>query len=269
MRERPGGKSTSALKDLDEVFLALQRRDWELWSIVIIFSSLFAAGFLFFYYAGRFAPSPPQWAITQFNWWVLLGLVALVALVNVYLINSKRKHLKHLGDCLRRVEGVEEAREQRARDPLTQVYCRRFFDEVIPHEARRCDRLGRPLSFLLIEVYDFKKINDERGHLVADELLKTVANVLQAAVRTSDYVFRFGGDEFMLVLPETPREGAAVVERRVQQRLRQNETLQRLLGRPLEVTMACASYQRGLDLAAVVEETEQAVASQRSAAGVR
>jgi len=269
MSDRKGGEIASELKDMNRMFQELQRRDWELWSIVVILSSLFAAGFLFFYYAGRFAPASVQWSVTQFNWWVLLGLVALVVLANLYLINSKRKHLKQLGDHLRRVDLEEEARVQRARDPLTQVYCRRFFDEVIPHEARRCDRLGRPLSFLLIELCDFKKINDELGHLIADELLRTVANVLQTAVRTCDYVFRFGGDEFMLVLPETPPEGTAVVERRVQQRLRENETLQRQLGRPLAVTMASASYQRGMDLAAVVGQVEEAVSSRRPIAGVQ
>lgn len=268
MQQRREGESATERNDLNQVYQELQRRDWELWSIVVILCSLFAAGFLFFYYAGRFVPSPAMWSVTQFNWWVLLGLVALVAFVNVYLINSKRKQLKQLRDCLLRAEREEEAREQRARDPLTQLYCRRFFDEVIPHEARRCDRLGRPLAFLLIEICNLKKINEELGHLTADELLKTVANVLQTAVRSSDYVFRFGGDEFMLVLPETPPEGAAVVERRVQERLRQNETLQNYLGRQLEVTMASTSYQRGLNLAAVVEQAEQTVFSQRSAAGV-
>lgn len=268
MSDRREGKTASELNYLNRMFQELQRRDWELWSIVVILSILFATGFLFFYYAGRFVPSSAQWAVTQFNWWVLLGLVALVALVNVYLISCKRKQLKQFGEYLLRDEREEDARVHRARDPLTQLYARRFFDEVIPQEARRCDRLGRPLSFLLIEVYDFKKINEELGHLIADELLKTVAVVLQTAVRTCDYVFRFGGDEFMLALPKTPLEGVAVVERRVQQLLCQNETLQKHLGRSLEVTMACANYHRGLELAAVVEQAEQAVASQRSAAVV-
>lgn len=269
MSERTEGKTASQVNDLKQMFLELQRRDWELWAIVVILSSLFAAGLLFFYYAGRFVPSSAQWAVGQFSWWVLSGLVALVALVNVYLISCKREQLKQFRECLLHDEQGEDGRPHYTRDPLTQVYCRRFFDEVIPHEARRCDRLGHPLSFLLIEICNFKKINGELGHLIADELLKTVAGVLQTAVRTSDYVFRFGGDEFMLALPETSLEKTAVVELRVQQRLRENETLQQHLGRPLEVTMACASYKRGLDLAVVVEETEQAVVSRQSAAVVQ
>lgn len=93
-------------------------------------------------------------------------------------------------------------------DGLTGVANQRAFHETLAREVARSTRYDRPLSLLVMDVDDFKCVNDEFGHLVGDVVLKLVASFLVAYCRTSDTVARLGGDEFAVILPETDAAGA-------------------------------------------------------------
>jgi diguanylate cyclase (GGDEF)-like protein/PAS domain S-box-containing protein len=116
------------------------------------------------------------------------------------------------------VELQEQLYEQAIRDPLTGLYNRRFFTETIPREMGRATREAYPISFLLMDLDQFKFINDTLGHEAGDVVLKHVATILAKQTRTSDYVFRYGGDEFLVILLGTLPEYAY----RFAERLRQN-----------------------------------------------
>ncbi len=251
--------------DSEKSFRELERRDWELWSIALLLLTVFAGGLLIYLYAEATAEQALSPAATRFVWLVLFGLVALVILLNVYLIDRKRSLEQLRRHHWLQSQELEKVHEQVMRDPLTQVYNRRFFDEVIPREARRCDRTGRPLSFLLVDVDDFKEVNQRLGHLIGDQVLQTIAAVLQVTLRTSDMVFRFGGDEFLVVLPETPAEGAAIVNGRLRQRISQQSDIQERIGCPLTVTVGQATYTKGQDVDSVIDQAVRAVASLRAA----
>jgi diguanylate cyclase (GGDEF)-like protein len=100
-------------------------------------------------------------------------------------------------------------------DGLTQVHNRRFLMEFLERETARCRRHGRPLAVLLIDLDHFKQINDSHGHLAGDYVLREVAALIRSTVRREECCARFGGDEFLLVLPETPLENARVYGERV------------------------------------------------------
>lgn len=121
---------------------------------------------------------------------------------------------RHIYEELRRVELEAELREQAIRDPLTGLYNRRFLDEVLRREIARAERYGHPLSLILIDIDNFKELNDRYGHLVGDEALRRVAKALRENIRRVDYIFRWGGDEFCVILPETNGPGASEVVRR-------------------------------------------------------
>ncbi len=121
---------------------------------------------------------------------------------------------RHVYEEIRRVELEAELREQAIRDPLTGLYNRRFLNEVLPKELARAERYGHTLSLLIVDIDNFKEINDAYGHVVGDEVLKQVAKTLRENVRQSDYVFRWGGDEFLLLVPETNGEGAESIVQR-------------------------------------------------------
>jgi len=100
-------------------------------------------------------------------------------------------------------------------DPLTGLYVRRFLEQWLCRELRSALRSGQPLSLVMLDLDQFKQINDAAGHVVGDKALALVGKVLREATRSSDVAARYGGDELTLVLPGTPAEGAAAVCDRV------------------------------------------------------
>jgi diguanylate cyclase (GGDEF)-like protein len=105
-------------------------------------------------------------------------------------------------------------------DGLTGANNRRCFDQQLEVEWNRAARNGAPLSMLMLDIDHFKKFNDTYGHLNGDHALKTVASVLTSTIkRGSDYVFRWGGEEFAVLLPETPINGATKVAEKIRKNI--------------------------------------------------
>jgi len=104
-------------------------------------------------------------------------------------------------------------------DDLTGLHNSRHLRDALHREAKRAARYGRPLSVLFVDLDGFKRVNDTHGHLCGSRALVEAASLIRACARESDVVARYGGDEFVLVLPDTPSEGAIVVARRVRDRL--------------------------------------------------
>lgn len=100
-------------------------------------------------------------------------------------------------------------------DGLTGLYNRQFFDASLRRELKRARRYGLAFSVVMLDVDDFKSINDLYGHLVGDEALNLTSNVIRASVREIDVACRYGGEEFALILPETSRTGAYIVSERI------------------------------------------------------
>lgn len=107
----------------------------------------------------------------------------------------------------------EDLRQQAIRDPLTGLYNRHYFNEVIEVELERADRYNHPLSLMMVDVDGFRAVNNRLGHLKGDEVLCAVARLLCEGVRASDRVIRYGGDEFLVLMPETKGESEAVARR--------------------------------------------------------
>ena len=96
-------------------------------------------------------------------------------------------------------------------DGLTQISNRRFFEEALEREISRCNRYGREMSLVLIDVDHFKQINDNHGHLAGDAVLKQLASTIKNRIRREDVFARYGGEEFALLLPEVNLEGGAAM----------------------------------------------------------
>ncbi|MFB6215011.1 MAG: MASE3 domain-containing protein [Candidatus Bipolaricaulia bacterium] len=119
----------------------------------------------------------------------------------------------HLREELRRVRLEEDLRQQAIRDPLTDLYNRRYFNETLKKEVQQAKRYERTLAFLMIDINRFKEINDRYTHQTGDEVLQEVADLLSDNVRSADTVVRYGGDEFLVMMPETEDEVTDVVDR--------------------------------------------------------
>lgn len=103
----------------------------------------------------------------------------------------------------------EQLREQATHDPLTHLYNRRYLDETLERELARALREGYPLTVAMLDIDHFKQLNDTYGHQAGDEVLKSLAEILLRNSRTSDIACRYGGEEFILVLPNMPLEAAS------------------------------------------------------------
>jgi len=121
--------------------------------------------------------------------------------------------LRHTVQAIERIHLQDILVMHANHDPLTDVYNRRYFNQVIEQELARSKRHERAIGFLMIDVNRFKEINDRFGHQTGDEVLKAVASLLKDAVRESDLVVRYGGDEFLIVLMETDGECGTIKDR--------------------------------------------------------
>lgn len=122
-------------------------------------------------------------------------------------------------------------------DGLTGVYNRRYFQRQLENEFRRAPRFGYPIGLILIDVDHFKQFNDTNGHLLGDQVLRSMAQILKDSVRETDVVARYGGEEFAVILPETNREQALEVA----ERIRRNVARHTFWGRaqtPVQVTVS-------------------------------
>nr|WP_231127029.1 GGDEF domain-containing protein [Motilibacter aurantiacus] len=103
------------------------------------------------------------------------------------------------------------------RDPLTGLLTRSAFAEAADRALRLGERTGRPVSLALLDLDAFKAVNDRDGHQAGDHLLRTLTRAWQGALRRSDVLGRYGGDEFVLLMPDTDRVAAAGVLHRLRQ----------------------------------------------------
>jgi two-component system cell cycle response regulator len=120
----------------------------------------------------------------------------------------------HAALALRSARLLAEREKLASMDGLTGLANRREFDQVLAREVNRSERSKEPLSLVVFDIDHFKRINDTRGHLAGDEVLRAVGNVMAGAVREMDLVARYGGEEFAVVLPRCDQHDAVrVVER--------------------------------------------------------
>ena len=110
---------------------------------------------------------------------------------------------------------TRELEERNRRDNLTKLYNRSYLDRAIKEEFEAAKLHGWPLTVVFIDLDYFKQVNDSHGHQAGDVVLKNVANILVQQARGGDVVSRYGGEEFVIILPGTGREGAALLGERV------------------------------------------------------
>ncbi|TZF87712.1 sensor domain-containing diguanylate cyclase [Cognatilysobacter lacus] len=155
---------------------------------------------------------------------------------------------EHLALVLYSLGLRESLRVQSLRDPLTGLYNRRYLEESLPREMERCERRGRPLSVLMLDVDHFKRFNDEHGHGAGDALLTRIGQVLAAVTRGEDIACRYGGEEFTIVMPEANLEHAAARAEQIRQSIADSTVsyMRRELG-PVTASIGVNQFRPGMD----------------------
>lgn len=158
-----------------------------------------------------------------------------------------------LASTIRELERNRKAlAEQATTDPLTKLKNRRAFFQQGDQNIALSKRYKTELSVLILDVDHFKKVNDQHGHQAGDEALVIVANVLNSVVRTGDMVARIGGEEFVALLPETNRLGAAVLADRIRAAIERTEF--HYAGKPVPLTVSIGMASLGAESVDSLEE---------------
>jgi diguanylate cyclase (GGDEF)-like protein len=147
-------------------------------------------------------------------------------------------------------------------DSLTGVYNRHFFNEMLPREMERAARYNHQLSLLLLDIDGFKRYNDTYGHLKGDAALRVLARVFTSQLRSSDIIARFGGDEFVVILPETSRRKAL----NIAERIRSAVAAQPFDDTNLSVSIGVTAFHAGLTPEQIVDEADKDMYRRKNAA---
>jgi diguanylate cyclase len=141
-------------------------------------------------------------------------------------IGNAQEHIRYQSACLMRFSELRT-------DPLTGLGNRQALDSNLSTQLALKKRYGAPFSLAVVDVDHFKELNDEQGHLCGDEMLRSLSGLLTDTLRTVDLLARYGGDEFVVVMPQTELAGATVLAERVRVKVQQDL--------PITVTVGVAS----------------------------
>lgn len=191
-----------------------QRREWWIWaySLAVILCLTFAVASLSI--PAVLADNQGIWKSSVFQ--SVSGLVFLILIFGCYLTYEKMLINRLRSDLAERHSHTNLWRALALVDPLTGLYNRRFAERHLKAEISRARRKGTPLTLVLIDLDQFKQINDLYGHSTGDLVLMGFARYLSKAIRETDVAARLGGDEFMLVLTEFKSSGLPTVLRRLE-----------------------------------------------------
>jgi two-component system cell cycle response regulator len=168
--------------------------------------------------------------------------------------------VRELGGALRMATLIEDSRFMATTDTLTGLLNRRAFVESTGRELARTRRYNDKLSVILLDIDHFKHINDRRGHATGDVVLAAVGQLLSNAIRNCDIVARWGGEEFVLLLPSTDLDGAQLVAERIREQLAAAEIRDpngELV--PVTASFGVACYAENMTLEQIVDRADRAM----------
>jgi diguanylate cyclase (GGDEF)-like protein len=263
-RELPEINSVTRMRDIQESLQRLERRDWWLWWAAVTVILLLTAAIVSLSVPALLKESDQYF---QFNLNLAVrGLVGLVLIFNIYtiyqqvLIKRLRHQMAEHVDMMSRLKvRAEEFHKLATLDPLTGLYNRRLAEQRLAGEVSRSQRYGHPLTVLLLDLNDFKQINDRYGHAAGDAVLRAFAERLNGVIRASDLAVRMGGDEFMVVLPEClPQQTQTLLDRLSP--LEVELTGQRI---PVRCAAGWAGYRQGETPEQMLERADQALYAEK------
>lgn len=247
----------SVLARVSTQLRALEKRDWELWLIVSGTGVLVGAGFIALAFPSAILHEGSLHFEIDVSRELFISLVAMLVLLNTYVI-SRRLELRRTREMVISTTIQSELiRLQSFTDPLTEVYNRRMLDDMFHRYVSHAKRLSKPMTLLVVDVDRFKDINTQFGHLTGDFVLAEIAALLQGAVRGSDAVVRYGGDEFLVFLADSPAEGAGIVNSRVAKSVQDWNASGHLGNFELTLSIGMAEWNDGKNLDQMLTEADQ------------
>jgi diguanylate cyclase (GGDEF)-like protein len=246
---------TAAARDLESKLEALDGRDLYLWSIAILVAVIVSAGFLML--------AVPQWRDSTFEVSaryipvLFFGFIVLVILVNLYLLEQRLQLKRNRLELIRQLVRSEAAELTAQIDPLTETFNRRCLEPLLNKELATAERRRSALSVVMIDLDDFRNINNKHGHSVGDRVLKIAVDIMRRTLRASDSIVRYGGDEFVVVMPDTNAQQAACGLQRLLGnvvRWNQNPEVPDVM---ISLSAGVAEYHHGVTVGELIDEADR------------
>jgi two-component system cell cycle response regulator len=152
----------------------------------------------------------------------------------------------------------DQVKSMAIRDALTGLYNYGYFKEALHYEVEKSRRYQTPLSLLFLDIDDFKQVNDTLGHLKGDKIMRQVAAILKKGIRQADLLCRYGGDEFVMLLSQTPPEQAMVLAERLRQRIAHSSLARLEQGLQVTVSIGVAGLEPEMNMESLIKEADEA-----------
>ena len=243
--------------------LQLETQKKEFWVLIVFAGMVLLLGTLSFFFPDRFwANGPLQVIVAPQILFVIMVAMVLAALVLV------RREVDLRGLRLANLQQFMSAQEDQAAsmiDTVTNVFTRAFLHDLLAGEVSRAERTSRSLALIMCDLDNFKQVNDRYGHLMGDYVLSQIATILKSCVRGSDYIFRYGGDEFLILLPETDEQGGEIVRRRVKEKVAEWDATNRVGDVPVSVSLGLHLHVTGQSAEKDVAEADARMYAEKKA----
>jgi diguanylate cyclase (GGDEF)-like protein len=255
----PPTPAPEAPEHIEKKLIALDWRDLQLWCIAAAILAVTAAGFLVLLMPQLLwdvsgATSRPANAPQLF-----FGLLTLLILSNVYLFAQRLQLVRTRRELVHQLQIAERTART---DALTGIFNRRWLDETLLREIARLERTKSHFTIMMADLNDFKAINTRVGHVEGDRMLVEVAHLLQRNFRASDSVVRYGGDEFIALMPDTDMAQARVAVERLQRfvdaRNARNESAV-----TLGLSCGLATFIPGMSMDALIQAADEDMFAQK------
>ena len=248
---------------IETELVQLEAHNRDIWVLVVFAGAVLVLGALSLLAPGSFWQQntlemkiPPQ----------LLFLVMMVVMLLALYMVRREVELRKL-----RLLNVQHTLSAQAEfsasmvDSLTNVFSRSFLRELLQGEIARAERNSRSLGLVMCDVDNFKAVNDRYGHLMGDYVLAQIAGILKSCVRGSDYVVRYGGDEFLIVLSETEAAGSQIVVNRIRQKMAEWHRANRVGDISIGISMGLHQHVPGQSVEQAVSEADARMYKEKQA----
>jgi diguanylate cyclase (GGDEF)-like protein len=168
-----------------------------------------------------------------------------------------KRFCAHISLTLEKIELFKEVKALSVNDGLTNLYTHLYITSKLTDEVARSTRYGSNLSIMLFDLDNFKDVNDTYGHLAGDSILKEVARILKGSLRSLDSVGRYGGEEFLVLLPETDGDSAKVIGERLRRRIEEIDFMYDDNRIKLTICGGLAVHREGMDEKALIKIADE------------
>jgi diguanylate cyclase (GGDEF)-like protein len=203
MQPEPSTSPENPAQQIYNELIALERRDRHLWRIALLVAGVMAAAVVTLVAPHMLWSTGELRVTTPYLRQIVAGFVVLIVLFNAYLFEQRRAVRRLRCHAMEQLLRANEAEAVSQIDPLTETFNRRFLHCLLEKETSRASRMHTKLVLIMIDVDDFKSVNTRFGHPEGDRVLRELAQILKSTFRASDFVVRYGGDEFVVVLTDT------------------------------------------------------------------